>query len=171
MDFDTQQNRECLINFFPNLGSDDKFKVNSPLTDVYNCIAFAMGLTDRWVDIFAYPGHWWPPIEERSENKDSLVKAFEYMGFEICDNADVEDGYDKVVLFCKDEKWTHAARIVANGVEHSKFGKGWDAFHGGNNIFHGSDYGDEYAYMKRSIAKRDMSAKLTSCIGQIRVVA
>ena len=171
MDFNTQQNREFLIANFPKLGSDTNFKVNSPCTGVYNCIAFAMGLTDRWVDTFSAPGHWWPPIAERSESKESLIKAFEYMGYEICDAADIEDGYEKVVLFCKDDSWTHAAKIIANGVEHSKFGIGWDAIHSGNHIFQGSSYGDEYAYMKRKVSNRDFFINRSSGIGRIRIIA
>lgn len=172
MDLDTNQNREQLIASFPNLKDDANFRVNSPYNGIYNCIAFAMGFTDRWVDInTSCPGHWWPPIAERTMGKDSLIKAFEYLGFEQCNNADIENDYDKVVLFCLNDQWTHAARIVSDGIEHSKFGQGWNAYHSGNGIFEGSVYGTEYAYMKRKISDRIISDKLVSIIGRIRIVA
>lgn len=167
-----KENRDCLICAFPKLGEDPNFIVNSPTTSIYNCIAFAMRLQDRWVaPSISCPGYWWPPIPECSMKKNSLVKAFEYVGFEVCDSCLMESGYDKVVLFCDDnDNWTHVARIVADGIEHSKFGKGWDAFHSGNNIFIGSSYGHEYAYMKRKISDRAISENLKVNIGSIQVI-
>lgn len=173
MDFNNKENREFLMGAFPNLRNDSNFIVNSPNTAVYNCIAFAMRLQDRWVDHnISCPGHWWPPISDCSMKKESLVRAFEYLGFTVCANADMEEGFDKVVLFCDDnDNWTHAARIVAKGIEHSKFGQKWDAFHSGNDIFIGSCYGHEFAYMKRLIADRVISERLLTNIGSIQIVA
>lgn len=170
MDFNIKENREPLIREFPKLQNDPHFIVNSPKTCIYNCIAFAMGIQDRWVDSISAPGHWWPPISECSMAKESLVKAFEYLGFEKTDDATFEQGFDKVVLFCDDKgNWTHAARIIAEGVEHSKFGQCWDAIHSGNGIFIGSSYGKEFAYMRRKISDREISQKLEGEIGSTQV--
>ena len=172
MDLDTKQNREQLIAAFPNLRDDANFRVNSPYNGIYNCIAFAMGFTDRWVDInTSCPGHWWPPIAEKTMDKNALIKAFEYLGFELCKNADIENDYDKVVLFSLNDQWTHAARIVSDGIEHSKFGQCWNAYHSGNGIFEGTAYGTEYAYMKRKISDREKSTLVTYTKGNITIVA
>lgn len=173
MDFNTKTNRDILIKEFPKLKNDSHFVVNSPITAVYNCIAFAMGLQDRWVDNnILCPGHWWPPISDCSMKKEALIKAFEYLKFQLCEDASIEEGYDKVVLFCDNaDNWTHAARIIGDGIEHSKFGQGWDAFYSGNGIFAGSCYGQEYAYMKRAVSDRVVSERLRTNIGSVLIVA
>ena len=51
MDFNTEENRKVLIGYFPHLGSDSHFELLSEQTPVYNCIAWAMGYRERWVDI------------------------------------------------------------------------------------------------------------------------
>lgn len=144
-----------LIRNFPQLTYDSKFCVTSPVTAVYNCIAWAMGLNDRWVYPEIYiPGHWWPPIPERNLNPDSLVKAFEYMGFIQCPNGNAEPDFDKVALYKKGANWTHAARILMDNEYHSKMGEAWNIHHSSGNIFEDSVYGKIYTYMKRPIKYR-----------------
>ena len=148
MDFNTEENRKVLIGYFPHLGSDSHFELLSEQTPVYNCIAWAMGYRDRWVDIEYSPGHWWPAGVKRSTEPQALFDAFVAEGFEKADDGRFEKGYDKVVLFQKDGEWTHASRIESNEVEYSKFGGSFDGVHS-HNIFSGSIYGEEYAYLRR----------------------
>lgn len=99
-----------LIRNFPQLTYDSKFCVTSPVTAVYNCIAWAMGLNDRWVDPAIYiPGHWWPPIPERDLNPDSLVKAFEYMGF-----IQALTGTQNLILI----KWHYIKKVLIGHMRH-----------------------------------------------------
>lgn len=49
MDINSEENRKKLIELFPLLADDPNFKLESEATDVYNCIAWAMGFNDRWV--------------------------------------------------------------------------------------------------------------------------
>lgn len=58
IELNSSVNREALISAFPNLRNDASFKILSPQTQVYNCIAWAMNFNDRWVDIAEIPGHW-----------------------------------------------------------------------------------------------------------------
>lgn len=69
MALDTSINRTILANVFPDLAKDTNFKILSECTDVYNCIAWAMGYTDRWVDHFKGAGHWWPDGVDRNTNE------------------------------------------------------------------------------------------------------
>lgn len=162
MALDTPINRQLLINIFPDLARDANFKILSERTPIYNCIAWAMGYTDRWVDpsiVDNIPWLWWPHGAERSYRPEALISAFEAEGFEISDNSKVEEGYSKVVLYKNQNtgKWTHAARIITSDVEHSKFGKAWDGQHSHNVLCHTAkgqeiqSYGIAYAYMKKSI--------------------
>ena len=157
MDFNTEENRKVLIGYFPHLGSDSHFELLSEQTPVYNCIAWAMGYSDRWVDTEYSPGHWWPAGVKRSTEPIALFDAFVAEGFEKADDGRFEKGYDKVVLFQKDGEWTHASRIESNEVEYSKFGGSFDGVHS-HNIFTGSIYGEEYAYLRRKTSAKPIAS-------------
>ena len=126
MGFNSRINRDLLIGWFPNLAADAEFKLTSPSTPVYNCIAWAMGFTDRWVDHFIAPGHWWPKGVQRDDTCQSLFDAFVALGFEPTDVYDYDSNYDKVMLYGYQGRWKHAARILEHNIEHSKFGECWD---------------------------------------------
>lgn len=151
MDLDTAPNRQSLIARFPKLSGDINFTINSPINYIYNCIAFAMGVDDRWVDHhIEAPGHWWPEGVPCSDDSISLIKAFEVLGFEKCSDDIPESGFDKVVLYKDDnDKWQHAARVLNTGVYHSKFGQAFDAIHSGGNTLE-EGYGHVYCFMRRN---------------------
>lgn len=94
-----QHNREILCNIFPGLRNDANFEILSPQTPFYNCIAWAMQFTDRFVTIFDGPRYWWPNGVEKTMSPKALIKAFEAVGFTLCDNRDLEESFDKVVLY------------------------------------------------------------------------
>lgn len=177
VDFNTDANRQELIRHFPSLASDPNFRINSPSTASYNCIAWAMGFEKRWVSYCSDPivnavairFIWWPQGVQVSNHRDALIQAFEVLGFEITQDNDYDPYYDKVVLYCKGSYWTHASRIVANGIEHSKFGELWDAYHS-HDIFRGTDYGEPFAFMQRPHAqKRFYIDKFPLEIGKISI--
>ena len=72
----TQRNRDALSDVFPDLKNDVNFEILSPQTPKYNCIAWAMQFEDRWVDIFEYPGHWWPDGVEKNNVTKCLNSCF-----------------------------------------------------------------------------------------------
>lgn len=154
----TQLNRDALSDVFPDLKNDVNFEILSPQTPKYNCIAWAMQFEDRWVSIFEYPGYWWPDGVEKTMSPSALIHAFEAVGFTLCDNSNWEDEFDKVVLYKKadEDQWTHAARIVSETTEHSKFGPSFDGTHSHNVLcatglgYENQSYGVAYAFMKRS---------------------
>lgn len=166
MDFNTEGNRKSLINFFPHLFDDKHYKLLSEQTPIYNCIAWAMGFNDRWVDTVLSPGHWWPDGVLREDSPQALIDAFVAVGFEVVDNDHYEENYDKVALFQKEGKWTHAARIESDEVEYSKFGGSFDGVHS-HNVFGGSIYGDEYAFLRRHISQRGTEGNVTK--GSVKI--
>ena len=63
VDYNVAEYRQGLIEasaFGAPLAQDVNFKLTSRATYDYNCIAFAMGVDDRWVDCADLPWHWWP---------------------------------------------------------------------------------------------------------------
>ncbi len=151
-------NRSILCRVFPDLKNDENFQILSPQTYIYNCIAWAMQFEDRWVDIVDEPGCWWPDGVEKTMLPSALIQAFEAVGFTLCDNSHLEENFDKVVLYknVDNDEWTHAARIVSETTEHSKFGPSFDGTHSHNVLcntgvgFENQSYGVAYAFMKRS---------------------
>lgn len=167
MALDSEVNRMELIMGFPNLRNDPYFHIKSEETDTYNCIAWAMGTSERWVSPKANtPGYWWPDGVDMDTKKESLIAAFKAVGFSMANDNKIEEGYDKVVLFAKGDDWKHAARIIDDEVEYSKFGQGWDATHG-HNVLSGASYGYEYAYMKRPIESRHLTEDAFAAPGSI----
>lgn len=162
MDYNTPNFRQLLIDKFGKaLENDPNFKLTSEPTYRHNCIAFAMGMEDRWVDVAQVPWHWWPPAPiPKDENQESLVKAFEYFGFERCDmNDQMEEGYDKVLLYSREGKWTHAALITRDGVCHSKFGESFDGEHSAGSVLE-KEYGLPFQMMKREKEKANLTSKM-----------
>src|SRR5688500_14047966 len=100
------------------------YRVTSPASHYYNCIAWAMNDPEHWWD----PGHgmtnyYWPPGVPRNWALLSCIKAFEAAGFERCAGPAREAGYDKVALFVDSEgNCTHAARQLESGAWTSKLG-------------------------------------------------
>lgn len=158
----SQKAYQDIVNLFPKLRTDRFFKPTSEKTNKYNCIAWAMRLTDRWVDIVKTAGHWWPNYEEGrqyTQSKEELIEAFEMMKFTKCNNILKETLYDKVALYYNPKTgcWTHAARVINEKEFHSKLGALWDIHHSSNgNILYNSNphvtwngYGVIFQYMKR----------------------
>jgi len=163
-----EQIKKSFYPTFPKLEKDILFDITSPQTDEYNCIAWAMGFNDRWVDCWPeVEGHWWPPIEVCDLKPESLVKAFEYVNFVKCKDCDSEDGFEKVALYMLDDGinpetgnhepiWTHASRVLSDKECHSKMGQSFDVHHSNGDIFEGSCYGHIYAFMKRKLSDRQI---------------
>lgn len=156
MDLNSVSNRAILTTIFPGLANDPQFKICSPQTPVYNCIAWAMGFKNRWVSntssiiVNFYHNRyvWWPEGVEDSQRCEALIEAFRALGFEPTENHNYNPLYDKAILYTDGKIWTHASRIIEEGIEHSKFGEEWDAIHG-NDRFQGSSYGYPYVIMQR----------------------
>lgn len=151
MDYNTPIARESLTRadvFGDRLEKDANFVLTSPASYLYNCIAYAMGLEDRWIDCANLPWHWWPPVS-KGETDSDLVEVFRYFGFEACGMDDtLDEQYDKVALYHNAGVWTHAARVVGNGKYHSKFGASYDGTHSAGDVLQ-AQYGEPFLIMRR----------------------
>src|SRR5437899_678198 len=110
---------------FPNLVQDG-YQIRSEATPRYNCVDWAFGDTTRW---------WWPierptaaiylpPAAPAEQTFAAFVQARESLGYEACDAADLEPGFEKVVLYVDAAGVpTHVARQLPSGRWTSKLGR------------------------------------------------
>lgn len=134
-----------LVSIFPGLATTT-YQLTSPATDKYNCIAWAAGDDGFWW----WPGRFWPKDVPAAVTRLAFIKAFVDRGYEECATADLEQGFEKVCLYLKLGRPTHAARQLPNGVWTSKLGKGFDISHELDGL-RGTKYGHPGVYMKRSL--------------------
>jgi len=123
----------------------------------YNCIAWAAGKKDNWwwpSDI-AGAAHWPKGLPKEPTDQETVVnfiKAFETEGYSVCENADFEDGFEKIAIYVNPAgRPLHAARSLPSGVWTSKLGKGEDIEHKTLEVIEGINYGKATFFLKRSI--------------------
>lgn len=134
--------------YFPML-KPSAYKLTSPATIEYNCIAWAAGDTETWWWPDSFDQYFWPSGIPREETIDAFVNAFEFLGYTICRDANYETGYEKVAIYAKpDGRPTHAARQVASEKWTSKIGQLEDIEHDINSLS-GAIYGEPIVFMKR----------------------
>ena len=136
--------------WLPNLS---EFDVTSERSEEYNCFAWALGDDSRWIDPTA-------DYAQRTANPsnqspiDSVVELFLVSGYEVCGDGSLEDGYEKVAIYVKDDEATHAARQLSDGRWTSKLGKYEDIEHDSLEALQGDgfgEYGSVALFMARPI--------------------
>ena len=136
---------------FPLLTADNR-RITSPPSRRYNCVAWAAGDVDRW---------WWPDEQEvgfwpdgipREQTVDAFVRAYRTLGFERCDDAELEVGFEKIALYAMDERPTHVARQLPSGRWSSKLGAQEDIEHE-RDALDGPVYGSVVAVLRRPLGK------------------
>ena len=71
------------------------------------------------------------------------------LGYTVCDTGERETGYDKVAVYARDGRWTHAARQLENGQWTSKLGPDEDITHPSPRNLAGELYGSVHCIMRR----------------------
>ena len=139
---------------FPRLTSAN-YRVTSPPTSDYNCIAWSLGDSERWWQA----GQFWPfPVE--GSDIGTLVRVFQHLEFEVCSDCDVENGYGKVALYAQGSVYTHAARQLHSGKWTSKLGRLEDIEHDTPYDVAGGVYGEVTCFLRRWIGtERDRAAR------------
>ena len=106
------------------------YRVTSPATPNYNCIAWAAEDDSQWWEPDPWGNYYWPEGIPRICTIDALVKVFLKLGYELCADLEKEDGFKKVALYADDfDNYTHAARQLENGFWTSKIGRSEDIEH------------------------------------------
>jgi hypothetical protein len=144
---------EWLERLFPRL-IGTPYRITSPATDVYNCLAWAARVTNGWWWPVGDPGtvHW-PPGVARQETLEALRDAFATLGYAPCDTEEPEAGFEKVALFADAQGLpTHAARQLFAGCWTSKLGRGEDIEHDPRAL-EGEAYGTVALVVKRPLGE------------------
>lgn len=129
----------------PNLTPDNHTET-SPKTIAYNCIGWALGEQRYYWPI----GGQWPKNVPRDETLDTFVMAFESRGYELCEDASLEEGFEKVALYLNDAgEPMHAARQLEDGKWTSKLGEADDIIHSTLDALICRDYGCPQWFLKR----------------------
>lgn len=137
--------------FFPNL-SKDGYYLTSPATPEYNCIAWAAGDEGIWWWPDQNGDYYWPTEIPRTETIEVFIKAYEGLGYSVCENATLEDGFEKVAIYADSNgKPTHAARQLDSGNWTSKLGQSEDIMHTTLDGLVGGHYGYVAVILKRPI--------------------
>ncbi len=134
---------------FPNLVLDG-YRITSPETTAYNCIAWAAELQDDWWWPDSRGLHFWPAGIPRLETIEAFLAAFALLGYFQCFSHQQEDGYQKIAIYCLDGKPQHAARQIPTGLWSSKLGKFVDIEHSLRGL-EGLLYGAAAIFLKRPI--------------------
>ena len=132
---------------FPGL-SPGSWRPTSPVTPLYNCIAWAAGEATRWW----WPEHgYWPDAAPRIVSVDAFVAAFGSLGYEVTNNLDLQPGLEKVALYVDDQnRPTHAARQLPSGHWTSKLGGFADIEHALGGL-EGQQYGTVRVILSRPV--------------------
>lgn len=149
---------QAIISYFPELVNDSGYIITSPCTRRYNCIAWAIGRNDIW---------YWPPLGQEPEDDeywpadipdddsiDAFVIAMKKEGYSICEDSCKESDYIKIALYSKDERCTHAARQLLNGMWTSKLGPLHDIQHSTPYSLEGNFYGKVKYILKKKSTER-----------------
>ena len=132
----------------PRLASEG-YSVTSAPDDCYNCIAYAAGENHRWWTHLIGDEYYWPEHASRTPHIASLVEVFAGLGFAICPDARLERGCEKVALYRRGNRWSHAARQLPDGTWSSKLGPDEDITHSTPQSLDPESYSAVHCIMRR----------------------
>ena len=139
---------ESARNVLPNLTAEN-YRITSPASWQYNCIAWAVGVADSWW--WPVPGRFWPPDVPREETLEAFVAALGTRGFSPCSSSALEAGLEKIALYAAGTIPTHTARQLSNGWWTSKLGPSFDIEHADLEALAGGVYGIPVAILSRNV--------------------
>jgi hypothetical protein len=136
---------------FPNLNANN-YQITSDPLPIYNCVAYASGITTHRIDF--YRNKITGEIEG-DQSSNLYVQHFTELGFEVCENPDYENHFEKIALY-EDRKgnFTHVALQVNENKWTSKLGYLEDISHTSLEALEGQGnecYGKHCVYMKKKI--------------------
>ncbi len=142
---------EDLEEHFPRLKAS-AYRATSPESPAYNCIAWAAGDTSRWWWPDAFFVAYWPPGAPREDTVDAVTSACESLGYQECEHADLEAGFEKLAIYADGNRPRHAARQLTGGMWTSKLGQGIDIEHTLEGL-ESELYGKVVRIMRRRLAE------------------
>ena len=126
------------------------YRITSPASTDYNCIAWAAGTDERWWWPDNQYTAYWPDGVPREETIAAFIQAYSLAGYISCDTCAYESGFEKIVIYTDERgKPTHAARQTPTGRWTSKLGNWEDIEHDRPDNLVGRHYGRVTVIMKR----------------------
>jgi hypothetical protein len=133
---------------WPNL-TQTNYRITSPHTGNYNCLAWANQEADRWWSPLPEEDYYWPEGVPREVSMAAFVKAYETLGFKICEHGELEADVEKLAIYATpDGRPQHVARQLSNGLWTSKLGRLEDIEHELDGLS-GELYGTVQKFMGR----------------------
>lgn len=140
---------------FPKLKGGSGYTVESPKTIAYNCLSWALGI--NWTRYDPSPrcaGYYWLPGIKREWSKETILQIFEKHGYTVCDNFELEEGYEKIAVYIEGDDFPgHFARQLENGKWASKLGSLNDIEHDSLDSIGVPDYGVPKIALRRPIKR------------------
>ena len=136
-----------LESVLPGLVGSD-YRITSPADDGYNCIAWAALEADRWWWPDALGAGYWPPGVPRVETPEAFAAAHATIGFVATPDDSLEPGVEKVTIYVRAGRSTHAARQLPSGRWTSKLGRSEDIEHALRTL-EGDVYGTVAFFLQR----------------------
>jgi len=152
---------------WPHLILGENFEFTSPKKRGYNCVAYALGEVNKDIDMLALSKRIdLTPFGLSNDKLDHSINGYIKLisglySYEVCDNSEVEENFDKIVLFegldeDGDISFLHIAKQLDNGIWTSKMGAFEDIEHLTPDAVNGL-YGQPKVFMKR---KKGLSVSL-----------
>ena len=130
------------------------YAITSPPDHGYNCVAWAVGISDESWNAMD-PRDYWPAGLPRRDTISVVMAALATTGFASCADGILEDGIEKVALYGIEDTFMHAARQLPNGRWTSNLGVSYDIEHeldaltSSASASGGVQYGEIAAFMAR----------------------
>jgi hypothetical protein len=141
-------NNAAIKYHFPNLRKGGNFILTSLNTDQYNCISWALGITNRRTQLYDHLGN---GIVDAAE----YIKLFNRHGFILTKNRDFEKNKTKIAVYISgdtvNKEFKHVARLLSNSKWTSKLGDWEDIEHDTPEALIGKSYGEEIIIMERQL--------------------
>jgi hypothetical protein len=131
----------------PNLNRSNTEKT-SPSGRYANCIAWAAGRKYGLWWPRNLDAHW-PSYAPNEETVAAFEAVFNGLGYSNCKDGSLEEGYEKIAIYARGSKPTHAARQLADGRWTSKLGDCPDITHEDLRTLEDGYYGQVARIMKR----------------------
>lgn len=141
-----------LERVFPSLQAG-RYRITSPRSLTYNCIAWAACRDDEWWWPDPYGAYSWPDNVPRHETLAAFAAANATIGFAPCQGPELDPGLEKIAIFARGSVPTHAARQLPTGYWTSKLGEEVDIEHEDLAGVAGPDYGDPVLFLGRPVER------------------
>lgn len=107
-----------------------EFVITSPESPNYNCIAWTANEDIRWWWPDPFGIYYWPAGVERINTVECFIHAYRTLGYEVCENQNIEEGFEKIALYADNYGVPqHAARQINESKWTSKLGNSFDIEH------------------------------------------